>query len=661
ADEILDLFPTMLALEKLGDNTPGAEASDPAGLAQPALVGEAPLRDGPSGDGTSGAGQPGHGQLGDLRLVREVGRGGMGVVYEAVQQSLGRRVAVKVLPQRTLFDTQRLERFRREARTAAALQHPHIVPIYGVGEQDGIHYLTMQLIDGAGLDEVAKLVGDSAGALRDATGKTNAGGGATSRIASRLAHALVAGGFDTTLTGSQAWGAGAGATDASPHGDNLPGPATKGHGDDATAAFSGSTLRDTPGGLLDTSGGVSLHVSPQDAGPVSAHTAAPPALPAVGADYYAGVAKIGIETAEALAYAHARGTMHRDIKPANLLLDQRGCVWITDFGLAKAIDPLQDDGVSRTGEMVGTLRYMAPEQLRGEADPRSDLYSLGLTLYELVTWRPAFEASAPSELIRKITAEPPATPRRLNPGAPRDLETIILKAMAPDPADRYQTGDDLAADLRRFRDAIPIAAKRASPAGRARRWLRQNPVTAGLSAAVVLLACTTLWAVGGYTGLAPTPPFSPTSPAAETGAGGAGDGAAASELIATPRPPAAPPMGPPMGPPGIAAPPDPPPGPRGAPGSWPPQRGPGQFGGREGPPRSPPRERPPGPPRPPQQGLGPGDARGGFGGPPGNGPPGSGRLNGPRGTGRLGDRPPRGPRRGNGPAPPRSPGAPPRP
>lgn len=470
ADEILDLFPTMLALEKLSDESPEESTRPADAFEHPA-------------------------QLGDLKLIREIGRGGMGIVYEAEQESLGRRVAVKILPERALFDTRRLERFRREARTAGGLQHPNIVPIYGVGEEQGLHYLIMQLVEGAGLDVLAKLVGDigsgDGGRERSSQATRSAEG-----LAESLARALVANDFDSTGSGSSLAAklagptAGAYASAKTDAGDNAP-----------TVAFSDSTIRQA---LSEAS----LVIEPG-----SGSFAKPPQ---VGKDYFAGVARIGIQAAEALAYAHACGTLHRDIKPANLLLDRRGNLWITDFGLAKAMGELASDAdnLSRTGEMVGTLRYMAPEQFDGHTDARSDLYSLGLTLYELVTWRPAFEAAAPSELIRKITTEAPAPPRKLNPQTPRDLETIILQATAREAGDRYQTGDELAADLRRFLEAIPVAARRDNAPRRGVQWVRRNPMVAGLMAAVLLLGGTTLL---GMTGFFRAPPPGAPLPAPDAG------------------------------------------------------------------------------------------------------------------------------------------------
>jgi WD40 repeat protein len=191
--------------------------------------------------------------------------------------------------------------------------------------------------------------------------------------------------------------------------------------------------------------------------------------------------------AEALAYAHAQGTLHRDIKPSNLLLDTHGIVWVTDFGLAKAAD---SDDLTHTGDLVGTLRYMAPERFAGQSEPRSDLYGLGLTLYELLTLRPAFEATDRNRLIAQVQHEEPPRPRKVSGAVPRDLETIVLKAMAKEPAHRYSSAAALAEDLRRFVEDKPIQARPVSGAERLWRWCRRNPVVATLTAAVAVLLVT---------------------------------------------------------------------------------------------------------------------------------------------------------------------------
>jgi serine/threonine protein kinase len=176
------------------------------------------------------------------------------------------------------------------------------------------------------------------------------------------------------------------------------------------------------------------------------------------------VAELGIQAAEALEYAHSLGVIHRDIKPANLLIDARGNLWVTDFGLAQFHS---DPGLTITGDLVGTLRYMSPEQARGHRgiiDHRTDIYSLGVTLYELLTLRPTFPGDDRQQLLRQIADEEPIAPRRLNASIPRELETIVLKAMSKEPESRYATAQELADDLRRFVENKPI--KPAGPSSR---------------------------------------------------------------------------------------------------------------------------------------------------------------------------------------------------
>src|SRR5262249_4027539 len=163
---------------------------------------------------------------------------------------------------------------------------------------------------------------------------------------------------------------------------------------------------------------------------------------------------------------------HRDIKPSNLLLDLQGTVWVTDFGLAKAEGT---DALTHTGDLVGTVRYMAPERLQGQADARSDVYALGLTLYELLTLEPAFQAGDRIRLIERILHGDPPRPRQVDPLIARDLETVVLKAMAKEPADRYGTASELAEDLRRYLADRPILARRPSLLDRAGKWARPRP------------------------------------------------------------------------------------------------------------------------------------------------------------------------------------------
>ena len=183
--------------------------------------------------------------------------------------------------------------------------------------------------------------------------------------------------------------------------------------------------------------------------------------------YVRSVARIGVQVAEALEYAHQQGILHRDIKPSNLLLDAQGEVWVTDFGLAKDQD---SDELTRTGDIVGTLRYMAPERFDGWSDPRSDVYALGATLYELLTLRPAFDESDRVKLIDQVLHEGAMPLRQLDRRIPRDLETIVLKGLAKEPGERYATAGQLAEDLRRFVAGKPILARRSSAFERSWRW-----------------------------------------------------------------------------------------------------------------------------------------------------------------------------------------------
>ena len=351
------------------------------------------------------------GVLGDFRIVREVGRGGMGVVYEAQQLSLGGRpVALKVLPFAGMFDPRYLLRFQNEARAAACLHHPHIVPVYAVGCDRGVHYYAMQFIDG-------------------------------------LTLAAVIEGFQTQ--------------DQRTRLDNGP-PSEAGPGPNAPARV---TAAATPAiAALSTERATRPH------------------------EFIRTVARLGRQAASALDHAHQQGIIHRDIKPANLLLDGDQNVWVTDFGLAHF---REECGVTRTGEIIGTLRYMSPEQThgRGVVDQRTDIYSLGVTLYELLTLRPAFRGDDRQELLRRIATEDPPGARRLNAAVPVELETIVAKAMAKAPEDRYGTAQELADDLQRWLDDKPIRARPPGARQRLRKWARRHlPLVIGLAAALVLLA-----------------------------------------------------------------------------------------------------------------------------------------------------------------------------
>ncbi len=373
--------------------------------------------------------------IGDYRIIREVGRGGMGIVYEAEQISLGRKVALKVLPFAAALDPRHRQRFQVEAQAAAHLQHKHIVPIHAVGCEKGVHFYAMQFIDGQSLATVIrdlrKLRSDPDDAAFGVLDDPSADG-PTSVPAESLSLVL-------------------GATQDDPPAD---GP--------AAAPELPST---------------DSHLS------IGAVTGGPSHW---GASFIRAVAKLGVQAAEALDHAHSLGVIHRDIKPANLMVDRRGQLFITDFGLARFEDDL---GLTRTGDLLGTLRYMSPEQAAARhilVDQRTDIYSLGVTIYELLTLRPLFETRDRQELLNRIANDEPTPPRKINPTIPPDLETILLKAMAKDPASRYPTAQALADDFQRFLDDKPILARRPGTIERGRRWVRRHR-TAVLTAGMILV------------------------------------------------------------------------------------------------------------------------------------------------------------------------------
>ncbi|MFI5454631.1 MAG: protein kinase [Isosphaerales bacterium] len=411
---------------------------------------------------------PPRAQLGDYRILREVGRGGMGVVYEAEQVSLGRRVALKVLPFAAAIDPKQRQRFQIEAQAAAQLHHPHIVPIFNVGCDQGIHYYAMQFVEGRSLAAVLHEL--------------------------RHGHEAPTGvGRSSVLVELQptdeAPPSSAGALDAGPAHTAALEPSTV---DPDQRALTGPETVSTQSLGLSPS---NLALAPTAVGPVHQDRA-----------FCHNIARLGAEAADALDHAHGLGILHRDIKPANLLIDPHGALWITDFGLARFPSDLS---LTHTGDMVGTLRYMSPEQAlarRGVVDQRTDIYSLGVTLYELVTLRPAFDGRDHQELLRQIALDEPVSPRRLNPAVPRDLETIVLKAMAKDPSSRYATAQELATDLSRFLDDQPILARRPGAPERALRWARRHKELVATAAAILVLALTistaAIWAQARKTELA---------------------------------------------------------------------------------------------------------------------------------------------------------------
>jgi eukaryotic-like serine/threonine-protein kinase len=364
-------------------------------------------------------------RLGEFRLVREVGRGGMGVVYEAEQLPLGRRVALKVLPSTASLDPRHQKRFQLEAQAAALLHHEHIVPVFGIGSDQGLHYYAMQFIEGRSLTELIR------GLRQDVTPRKT----------------------DSEFVNEGDRGPGG---DATAEYKSPAQPAMAGPGNEKDRA---PRLKDTL-----------VTPSPTDR------------------RHWCAVAHFGLQAAQALEHAHDLGVIHRDIKPSNLLIDNRGQLWVTDFGLARVLQENPD--VTATGDLVGTLRYMSPEQARGDKgviDPRVDIYALGATLYELLTLQPAFNGSDRQELLRQILHDEPVPPRRLRPSLPRDLETIVLKAMDKEPSARYRSAALMADDLRRFLDDRPVLARRPSVVDRAVKWSRRHRAPVFTAAATLFL------------------------------------------------------------------------------------------------------------------------------------------------------------------------------
>jgi serine/threonine protein kinase/WD40 repeat protein len=387
-------------------------------------------------------------QLGDYRIVREIGRGGMGIVYEAVQQSLGRRVALKVLSRDRPLGPIQLIRFEREARAAALMHHSNIVPIFGVGEDKGFHYYAMQYIQGQSVDAVVRDVIRLR--LDGADGRVISQNDSDSMSANLAARLL------TQRLGAQP----------------LPTDVTK-------------VIPQLVDKRAETHS--TLDPSSHDAcPPVDEYSSSSSFSARKEARYFRNVARLGVQAAEALAYAHGHGILHRDIKPANLLLDRSGTIWVTDFGLAKADGT---DELTSPGDVVGTLRYLAPERFQGKADARSDIYSLGLTLYEMVTFKRAFPASQRAHLVRTILQDEPPRPRKLVPQIPRDLETIVLKAIAKNPSDRFASAGELARDLDRFVAGRPIHCRRVFLPERIWRWSQRNRAQAVLALLAMLLTC----------------------------------------------------------------------------------------------------------------------------------------------------------------------------
>ncbi len=358
-------------------------------------------------------------RLGDFEIIREIGRGGMGIVYEAHQLSLNRKVALKVLSGGLGLSSTSVYRFRREAEAAAKLHHTNIVPIYSTGEADSSHYYAMEFVEGSPLDQLIRRMN---------------------------------------------------------RGDSL----------------------ETPQGSVDSEEPGPRRIGPRDAAASAPTTSSQAATsPSTsGSEYFDDVAKMIADVADALDYAHQHGVVHRDIKPSNLIRGEDGIVRVMDFGLAKMLD---EPGVTMSGDILGTPSYMSPEQIaagRAGIDHRTDVYSLGATLYELLTLRPPHAGRTREQVIAMILSKEPMQVRRLNKKVPVDLETICLKALEKDPDQRYQTAAQMAEDLRRYVHRYAIHARRASLSTRFVKWVRRNKIAASVAPVILLLVVAT--AVTGF-------------------------------------------------------------------------------------------------------------------------------------------------------------------
>lgn len=348
--------------------------------------------------------------LGDFSIESEIGRGGMGVVYHATERRLDRKVALKVLPNSEDGNRVIEERFILEARAAAKLNHDHVVPVYHIGEDKGVRFFAMKLIDGSNLSRVVK---SAKVVLKQRTSSSRKPQISPSGSTVKDNHASSSSGLDLS-------------------------------GEAIASGQSNDSLK------------AAINLSKA-------------------------VARLGMHVADALHHAHQHGVIHRDIKPSNLLLDRDQKVWVSDFGLAQ----LQGaPSLTRTGQVVGTLHYMSPEQASGRrafVDHRTDIYSLGVTLYELATLQRACQGRTTRDILREITFERPTPVRKLNPRLPKDFETIICKATERNPADRYQTAEELAKDLVKFVEGKSIATKRIGKLKRAQNWFVERPAATALT------------------------------------------------------------------------------------------------------------------------------------------------------------------------------------
>lgn len=391
--------------------------------------------------------------FGDYRLLRKLGEGGMGIVYEAEQRGMvNRRLAIKTIRSVGDMDERVLARFRTEVEAVAQLEHRHIVPVYHFGQHAGVHYYVMKLIEGANLRQLVKT-------LRNVT------------------------------------------EDASYDFDN-------GEANEKASAESATNLVTTRPVFAERSRSRSRSRS------LSAHSSGwSKAETLASEDLLEQIAKNGstanplfiqcfvrmaLQVCSALQHVHERGLIHRDIKPANFLLDSDGDVWLTDFGLAKIGDQTAH---SMPGGILGTYAYMSPEQAMGSqrvfVDHRTDIYSLGVTLYELLTLRRAIQGDSIETLLHAVRFEHPEPICQIDPKLPKDLETIIMKAMSKDPNGRFLSVEDMALELQLFQQGKPLTIRPPSLIERVGYWARANRgIVASMLAIAAVLFIAAMVSVG---------------------------------------------------------------------------------------------------------------------------------------------------------------------
>lgn len=380
--------------------------------------------------------------FGDFRLLSVLGAGGMGIVFEAEEKGLGRRVAVKVMSQSHGFDEIQRLRFLNESMAVAQMDHPNIAEVYRVGDVDGEYFFSMRLIAGFDLRHIL-------GELRRGTAnarKTN------SRRQPSLQNVTTKAKVDETTV---------------PDGEQQA--VEKSHSAVSYGGLSAET-----------------YLSATNQRTARTHS-----------DYFRSVCEIGVAAASALHHAHSKGILHRDIKPGNLMLDDQDHLWVMDFGLAQ-VDG--EDPLTRTGDMLGTYRYMSPEQASGRhgfVDHRSDIYSLGVTLYELLTLKKAIPGETPEDVLKHLCFKDPTPVARQNASIPPALQLIVHKAIQRDPTDRFDSADEMAADLQRYLDGQPIVARKLSLPRRFSKWVHFHKQLATAIAAVFVILFVSSLTVAG--------------------------------------------------------------------------------------------------------------------------------------------------------------------